>query len=367
MKNIFRPELENLQAYVPGKPIEDVMREFNLTKVVKLASNENPLGPSPKAVEAIKEMAGMVNIYPDPSVRALRERLAKKHGLKPEEIMVGNGGESLIQLIAMSIIDKGDEAIGASPSFSLYEISVTHMGGVFHNVPLLKGSFQYDLEGMLAKVNEKTKIVYICNPNNPTGTILETKALNDFVDKLPEDVVLLLDEAYYDFAVQSGLDYPNGLDILKRRPNTIVLRTFAKVMGIAGTRVGYIMSNENMLKNISKSAGVFSVNRLAQAAALASVDDEEHIRKSVELNKKSMHAFMDYFDKKGLTYVKPGGNFIWVNVKTDTRKLFVELQKEGVIVRPGFLWGDDEWLRISEGTPEDTQTCIDALEKTING
>lgn len=364
-KQIFRKELEKLNAYVPGKPIEDVMREFGLTSVVKLASNENPLGPSPKAVAAVQAEAAKINIYPDPSVRQLREKLAAKHGVAFEQIMVGNGGESLIQLVAHSIIEPGDEAITADPSFSLYEISVSHMGGVVHKVPLLADSFQYDLEAMLGLVNDKTKIVYICNPNNPTGTILGQAALDEFADKLPEDVVLFLDEAYFEFASAASEDYPNGLEILKRRPNTIVLRTFAKVAGIAGTRVGYIFSNPTMISEISKSAGVFNVNRLAQVAALAAMDDEDHIQNSVALNKASLQAFKDFFNDKGLKYIEPGGNFIWVDVKVDTRPLYVELQKAGVIVRPGFLWGWDSWLRISSGNMQDTEICIEALDKLL--
>lgn len=364
-KKIFRKELEKLNAYVPGKPIEDVMREYGLTRVVKLASNENPLGPSPKAVAAVQAEAARINIYPDPAVRVLREKLAAKHQVDFDQIMVGNGGESLIQLTAQSIISPGDEVITADPSFSLYEISVSHMGGTVHVVSLLADTFQYDLEAMLALVNEKTKIVYICNPNNPTGTILGKTALDEFVDKLPEHVVLFLDEAYFEFASAASKDYPDGLEILKRRPNTIVLRTFSKVAGIAGTRLGYIFSNPTMIAEIGKSTGVFSINRLAQVAAAAAIEDDEHIEKSVALNKASLQVFKDFFDAKGLNYVEPGGNFIWVDVKTDTHQLYIDLQKEGVIIRPGFLWGWDSWLRISSGNMQDTEICIEALDKFL--
>lgn len=364
-KKIFRKELEKLNVYVPGKPIEDVMREYGLTSVVKLASNENPLGPSPKAIAAVQAEAARINIYPDPAVRTLREKLSERFDVDYDQIMVGNGGESLIQLVAQSIIEPGDEVITADPSFSLYEISVSHMGGVVHVVPLLEDSFQYDLETMLSLVNEKTKIVFICNPNNPTGTILGKAALDEFADKLPEDVVLFVDEAYYEFASAVSDDYPNGLEILKRRPNTIVLRTFAKVAGIAGTRVGYIFSNPELIAEVGKSTGVFSVNRLAQVAALAALEDNDHIQNSVALNKASLQAFKDFFDTKGLRYVEPGGNFIWVDVGVDTRELYVALQKEGVIVRPGFLWGWDSWLRISSGNMQDTEICIEALDKLL--
>lgn len=364
MHPLARKELETLPVYVPGKPVEDVLREYGIDRAVKLASNENPLGASPKAVEAVKKEAENIFIYPDPAVRSLRNKMSEIFDIAPEKIMVGNGGESLIQLVAQSFIEEGDEVIVPDPSFSLYEISVKHMGGVVKTVPLVGDNFEYNFDGLIDAITDKTKIIYICNPNNPTGTIITTEEMKDFVARIPEHVILFLDEAYFEFAMETG-DYPDGLEILKKRKNTIVLRTFAKVCGIAGLRVGYIFSDELILDEITKSRGVFTVNRLAQAGALAALDDKEHIQRSVALNKASLQRMMDFFDEKGLHYVKPGGNFIWVNVKQDTRETYVALQKEGVIVRPGFLWNYDEWLRISSGTMEETEILIETLEKIL--
>jgi len=364
MKKLFRKEMETLESYVPGKPIEDVMREFGLTRVVKLASNENPLGPSPKAVEAIKSEADHINIYPDPGMVELKAALAKKHGVTPEQILCSNGGEAAIQMVSISMLAEGDEIVVGDPSFSLYDIGAQLMGATIRRIALREDDFNYDLEAMLDAVNEKTKIFYLCNPNNPTGTIVTKDDLQMVVDRLPEDVVLFLDEAYFEFA-RVHQEYPDGLEILKTRPRTIVLRTFAKVSGIAGLRVGYIISDPEIITEVSKASTVFSVNRLAQKAALAALDDEEHIEKSVALARASLSRMMEYFDQRRWRYIKAAGNFIFVDVGTDTRKVFIDLQKEGVIVRPGFLWKWDHWLRISSGTMEETELLIEALDKVL--
>ena len=361
--SIFRKELEKLSCYVPGKPMEEVMEEYGITKIVKLASNENPLGPSPMAIEAIKKEAENINIYPDPAVRELKRALAEELDVLPEQILFGNGGESTIQLLAASVIAEGDEVVVPDPGFSLHEITASHMGGVVKRVPLLP-NYQMDLEGMLAAITDRTKIVYLTNPNNPTGTVVKREQLEDFASRLPEDVLFFIDEAYFEFA-KVDPDYPNGLDILKKRPNTIVLRTFAKVSGLAGIRLGYIVSTPEIICEISKSTGVFSVNRLAQVAGLAALKDKEHIEKSVALARASLGRMMDYFDEKGLEYIPAAGNFIFVNVKKDGKEVNEALLKRGVIVRPGFLWGWDTWLRVSCGTMEATEIFIEALEAVL--
>ncbi len=361
---MFRKELENLKKYVPGKPIEDVMREYNLTSIVKLASNENPLGPSQKAIEAIKREAENVNIYPDGAALDLREALAKKAGLEMDNVLVGSGGEQLLKLIPHTLINEGDEVIFAFPSFALYEIFSSHIGAKCISLPLTE-DFKHDFKAFKEHITEKTKLIYICNPNNPTGNIMTKTELDEFVDSIPEDIIIVLDEAYFEYA-RENKDYPDGLDILKRRPNTIVLRTFAKVVGLAGLRVGYIYSNKEIITEMTKIKGVFNVNRIAQKAALASLEDEEHIRKTVELNKKSLQMMKDYFDKVGMSYVPTDTNFIFVNANRSSRELYVELQKRGVIIRPGFLWNQENYLRVSSGTIEDTKIFIKALDDIIN-
>ncbi|HZK09657.1 MAG TPA: aminotransferase class I/II-fold pyridoxal phosphate-dependent enzyme, partial [Clostridia bacterium] len=287
---LFRSELKELSSYVPGKPLEEVMEDYGLSRIIKLASNENPLGPSPLAIEAVKNEAENMHLYPDPEARLLKRALAEELGVSTEQILFGNGGEATIQLVAASVIEKGDEVVVPEPGFALHEISTAHMGGIVKKVPLLP-DYSHDLEGMLGVVNEKTKIVFLTNPNNPTGVMIKKEELEDFAARLPEQVLLFIDEAYFEFA-KIDPHYPDGLEILKKRKNTLVLRTFAKVCGIAGIRLGYIVSTPEIIKEVSKSAGVFSVNRLAQVAGLASLKDKEHIEKSVALARASLARMM---------------------------------------------------------------------------
>ena len=358
---LYKKELKNLKAYVPGKPIEAVKEEYGLDRIIKLASNENPIGPSPKAIKAIKDEADKVNIYPDTNATKLKNILSEKFGVKKNQIILGNGGEEIIKLLGMTIFNEGDEAIMAEPSFLLYEIAAAHMGAKPIKIPL-KDNFEYDIDAFIDNINENTKLIYICNPNNPTGNIISKDKIDYLVKNIPDDVFLLLDEAYYEFAIEND-EYPNGLEILKNRKNTIVLRTLSKVAGIAGVRIGYAFANEELVKEISKASGVFNVNRIAQAAACAALKDEKHIEKTVKLNYKSLNMITDYLDSKNKTYAKPNANFIFADIGLDSKMVFEKLQEKGIIIRPGYLWDKDTCIRISSGTVEQTQAFIDALDE----
>ncbi len=363
MKKYFRRELDHLKLYIPGKPIEDVMREYNLTEITKLASNENPLGPSQMAIDAIKDYSSRINIYPDPAVRNLRIALAEENGVDFENVLVGNGGEELITLIINATVSAGDEVVMATPSFSLYEIATNRQGGIPRKIEM-KDGFVYDLDAMFDAINDKTKLVCICNPNNPTGTIISKDDLDAFVEKCPKDVLILLDEAYYEYAKEFDY-YPNGIDYFKDRDNIVVLRTFSKVAGLAGIRCGYIFSDKENIEYIAKCKGVFNANMVSQVAALAALGDKEHIKNTVALNSAMLNRLMRYFDKKGFKYVESGTNFIFVDLGVDSREVFVELQKRGIIIRPGFLWGYDTWIRVSTGTTHQIEIFIEELEKVI--
>lgn len=360
----FRPELKDLAVYVPGKPMEEVMKEFGLTEVVKLASNENPLGPSPKAVEAIKAEVENINIYPDALSVELREKIANYYNLSSNRVFVGNGAEELIKLLTETIINKGDEAIMYRPSFSLYKIAVDSMGGL-SRVIQIEEDLSVDLNKALDLINEKTKMIFVCNPNNPTGLIVKKDELEEFLKKVPSNIVVLLDEAYFEFAKEDK-EYPDGREYLDKYPNLAVLRTFSKVSGIAGVRCGYIMAQEEIINHIIKVKTVFNVNRLSQVAAIASLADREHIDNTIAINNASLNAMIELFDKHNLKYAKPGGNFIFVDLKKDSREVFKSLQSKGVIIRPGFLWGYDNYIRISSGTMEQTEILIGELEKILN-
>lgn len=361
-KNVFRKELSKLNPYVPGKPVEEVQKEYNLDSVVKLASNENQLGASPKAVEAVKSELGNLNIYPDAGAMELRRELGKKYGLDYENIVVGNGGEQILQIIAQTFINSGDEAIMAKTTFGIYGNSVTHMGGV--PVKLDLKDYKHDFHAFVENINDKTKIIYVCNPNNPIPNIMTKDEIKYLVDNVPEDIVIVFDEAYYDFAIVNE-DYPETIEILKKRPNTVILRTFSKVTGIAGIRVGFALTSKEIANEMSKVKGVFNVNRLAQVAALGALKDQEHIDKTVELNYKSLDMMEKVFDELGFEYVKSNANFTWVNTEMDSKKVFEELMKKGVIIRPGYLWGWDNWIRISTGTIEQTEIFIKELKEIV--
>lgn len=361
-KNLFRKELSKLNPYVPGKPIEEVQKEYGLDSVVKLASNENQLGASPKAMEAVKAELGNANIYPDAGAMELRRELGKKYGLDYENIVVGNGGEQILQIIAQTFINSGDEAIMAETTFGIYGNSVSHMGGIPVKLPLK--DYKHDFEAFVKNINDKTKLIYVCNPNNPIPNIMTKDEVKYLVDKVAEDIVIVFDEAYYDFAIVNK-DYPETIEILKKRPNTVILRTFSKVTGIAGLRVGFALTSKEIAREMSKVKGVFNVNRLAQAGALGALKDQEHIDKTVELNYKSLDMMEKLFDELGFEYIKSNANFTWVNINRDSKKAFEELMKKGVIIRPGYLWGWDNWIRVSTGTIEQTEIFINALKSVL--
>jgi len=361
-KQLFRRELADLKPYVPGKPIEEVKREYGIEHIDKLASNENPLGPSPVAMEEIRKEIENIHIYPDATSMKLKLELAKKYGLRHENIVLGNGGEQIIQMIAQTFINDGDEAIMATTTFGLYGTSVAHMGGVPIKIPLK--NYKHDFQEFINNINDKTKLIYVCNPNNPTGNIMPKEDIQYLVDNVPEDIVLIFDEAYYDYA-KVNPEYPETLNMLKNRPNTIILRTFSKVAGIAGVRVGFALTSKEIATEMNKVRGVFNINKLAQAAALGALKDKEHIEKTIKLNYESMSLMEKYFEKNNLEYIPSNANFIFVNVNLDSRIVFEELMKRGVIIRPGFLWGWDNWLRVSTGTVEQTERFIQILEEIL--
>lgn len=360
---LYKKELNNLKEYIPGKPIEAVKEEFGLERIIKLASNENPLGASKKAIQAIKDEACKVNIYPDTNATELKNVISKRFNVEKEQIILGNGGEEILKLIGMTIINEGDEAIMADPSFMLYDIAISHMGGKAIKIPLTK-DFKHDFKKFIEAINEKTKVIFVCNPNNPTGNIMTKEEIDYLVENTREDIFIVLDEAYFEFA-SVNKDYPDGLNILKKRKNTIILRTLSKVAGLAGVRIGYAFSDKEFVKQISKSKGVFNVSRIAQAAAVAAFDDQEHIDNTVKLNYESLKMMTDYFDSINKNYAVPNANFLFVDLEVDSRMIFDKLQRKGIIIRPGFLWKTDTFIRISSGTIEETQILIDALKEIL--
>ncbi|NLY71697.1 MAG: histidinol-phosphate transaminase [Clostridiales bacterium] len=357
-KDLFRKELEQLRPYVPGKPIEEVKREYGLSEIEKMASNENQLGPSPLALEYVKRALNEVNFYPESTAVELKRDLADYLGVGFDNIIVGNGAEELLSLIANTFINQGDEVVVASPSFGIYGITTSILGAKVVSVPFKVK--EYDLDGMLNAINDKTKLVYLCNPNNPTGNIIKKKDMDYFFEKLPSHVVVILDEAYFEYAMSES-EYPNGLDYLQKRPNTVVIRTFSKVYGLAGLRVGYLITSKEIADVMNKAKLTFNVNKLAQEAARGALRDKEHREKTLEMNAKSIEMMENFFDQMEFDYFKSYTNFIFVDVQKHSKIIFEGLMKQGVIVRPGYFWGWDNWIRVSTGTIQQTKKFTSTL------
>lgn len=364
IEKLFRKELKNVQPYVQGKPAEEVRREYGLDRIEKLASNENQFGPSPMAVKAMEKELRSCNFYPESVPVELAEKLSKRLGVDAANIAIGSSGESLIRLINLTFIEEGDEIIVADPTFSPYESQAALMGGKTVSIPL-KDDGSFDIDGMLGAVNDKTKLIWLCTPNNPTGNIVDKSNIEKIVRELPEHVVLVLDEAYYEYA-SAFSDYPkDNTGLLAQNDSIIILRTFSKVYGIAGLRIGYVISSEPIVNMINSLKLTFEINRLAQVAANAALDDEEYLHMITSENKDALEYLMKYFDEKGWNYIKSYANFIWVDTGADSKQLFEDLQKKGIIIRPGFLWGWKNWIRISTGTREQMEFFKGKMEEIL--
>jgi histidinol-phosphate aminotransferase len=353
----FRDVIDNISPYVPGKPISDVQRELGLSDVIKLASNENPFGCSPKVKQAISDSLSEINLYPDGNATLLRESLARHHGLKPEQFIFGAGSNEIISFIAQLFLNPGDESIYPMPSFVWYDTAVRAVGATPVTIPLK--DFTIDLDAIKSSVTEKTKIIWICNPNNPTGTIITDKQQEEFLDSVPSNVVVVLDEAYYEYA--RGECFPESVPLLEKYPNIIVLRTFSKAYGLASLRVGYGMASSEIASYLNRIRPPFNVNTIAQRAAIAALEDQSFVRHVVTENKKGLLALYDAFEKLGLKYIKSHTNFIWVEMPYQSGEAFQKLLRKGVIIRP-FM---KNWIRITVGTEEENRILVKSLEEIL--
>jgi len=355
-----KPNIVHLPVYQPGKPIEEVKRELGLTEVIKLASNENPFGSSPKALEAIKRELDNVSIYPDGAAVELTNALAKQLGVDPDQIIFGAGSDEVILMIARAFLLPGDENITADQTFPQYRHNIEIENGVVVEVPLKDGT--HDLFGMLAKVNPKTKIVWICNPNNPTGTIVTHDEVEWFLSKVPSNVMVVLDEAYCEYIDDPS--FPNGLELLKKYPNLVLLRTFSKIYGLASLRIGYGVGRAELIRSINQVREPFNTSRFGQAAALAALEDQEFIHRCREANKQGLVTLRAAFERLGLPAFPAYGNFIMVDVKRPAQDVFQALLRKGVIVRAGHKHYPTH-IRITVGSAEQNAKVISALEEVL--
>lgn len=357
-----RDALHKMTPYSPGKPIWELQNERGLSNIVKLASNENPLGPSPKALKAVANSLSDIHRYPDASTTRLRQALAAGLGMVPEQFIISNGGDELITLVAETFLEPGDEVILCLPSFSEYEFGAHLMGATVVPVPL-DDSFRFDIDAIIGAVTARTKMICLCSPNNPTGTYLSKDVLHHLLDVLPKHVIILLDAAYSQFATAS--DYTNGLEFVRSGYPVIVLQTFSKIYGLAGLRVGYGVASESIIQQIIKVKEPFNVNTLAQVAATAALHDAEHIRLTLETNTKGKSQLYQAFQDMGLSFVESMGNFVLVEIGSEAKSIYEALLTRGIIVRFGGIWNLPCHLRISVGNKEENSAFIQAVSDVL--
>ena len=362
VKDRARPEIFPLKPYVPGKPIEEVKRELGLDDIIKLASNENPLGPSPAAFKAVGEFLSQLHIYPDGNCYELKKRLASFYGVEEKAILVGNGSDELLKLMAETFLNRGDEIIYAQPSFSEYEFVARIMGAECIEVPLV--DFTHDLEAIYNAVTARTKLIIICNPNNPTGTIVSAEAIDEFMQKISDDILVVFDEAYAEYV--ESKDYVSGLKYVKEGRNVIVLRTFSKIYGLASLRVGYGLTTPGIAAAIERVTEPFNVNMPAQIAGLAAIDDTEHVSRSQATNSSGKKYLYDEFEKMGISYVPTDANFIFLDAGKDCQEVFKALLKLGVIVRTGDIFGYPSFIRVTIGTASENDRFIQGLKQVLD-
>ena len=355
-----RPALADLRPYEPGKPAAQVRRELGLERIVKLASNEGPYGPFPSALEAIARQAPDLNRYPELGGE-LTERLAERHGVAPGRIALGNGADAIVGLLSTAYLDPGDEAVMGWPSFISYRLAAIRQAAVPVTVPLRDGV--YDLDAIAERISPRTRIVYVCNPNNPTGTMVGRRTLRDFLDRVPEDVLVVVDEAYHDYVTDP--DYPDAIaEHVGARPNVAALRTFSKIYGLAGLRVGYMVAPPEVVREAMKVRNAFDVSELAHVAALASLDDADELRRRRDLNERGRAQVVAALEAEGMAPYPACANFLAVEVG-DGRAFARALEADGVIVRPLEPFGAPGSIRVTVGTPEENAVFAAALQRAL--
>jgi histidinol-phosphate aminotransferase len=359
--SFFRPSVQSLVPYEPGKPVEEVQRELGLERCVKLASNEGPFGPFPAALEALARCAAELNRYPDGGAWRLRRALAERHGVRFEEVAVGGGADGLVDGLSQAALDPGDEVICGWPSFPSYVIDALKLGGAPKQVPLR--DHRYDLESMLDEIGTRTKLVYVCHPNNPTGTTNTRAELDAFLDRVPDHVLVVVDQAYREYVLDP--DYPDAIEeYFKAGRPVAVLRTFSKIYGLAGLRVGYMVAPPPVVAAVNKVKRAFDVSSAAQEAALASLDDLDEIERRRRINGEGMEALERVLSDNGFEPAGPAvANFLYADAGADSRPLFEALLAEGVIVRPLHGFGSPTAIRVTCGTPDETEFFAAALAR----
>lgn len=361
MKKLTREGIEDLVPYPPGKPMEELERELGIKDSIKLASNENPLGPSPLAVRAVIDKVNTLNRYPDGSGYYLKEKLAQKYHVPTDQIILGNGSNELIELLIRTFLSPGEHAVQAFPTFLVYEKIVKGAGGRMSSVPL--SDFRIDLKGISQAITPESKIVFINNPNNPTGSAISKAEMLDFLAELPDDIIVALDEAYIEFVSDDRVS--SGLELLEGRPLLFVMRTFSKLYGLAGLRIGYGFGSKKIIDYMNRVRQPFNANALAQAAAVAALEDSEFVSRTLRVVSEGLRYLYGSLDKLGIDYVPTQANFFLIKVPMGAKKTYERMLKEGVIVRSMDSFGLPEYIRINIGLPEENERFVRTLKKVL--
>jgi histidinol-phosphate aminotransferase len=365
MSTLVQPQsgLDAIQPYVPGKPIEEVQREYGLDDVIKLASNENPLGPSPQAVQAVRDALSQLNVYPDSRSYTLRHAIAKRFEIEADHVVVGNGADGVILQTCMAYLDEESEVIVSRSSFPVYDRFTYAMRASLIKTPLK--DYRLDLDAMADAVTERTKLVFVCNPNNPTGTIVTADEVGTFMERVPEYALVIFDEAYCELVDSDA--YPDTLAYLRQgRENVMVMRTFSKVHGIAGVRLGYALAAPEILAPLNQVKEPFAVNLLAQAAGIAALEDEAFLEQSIAANHAGRLALYEQFDRLGLPYIESHANFVLVEFGPPALAIQERLLEKGVIVRGCANYDLCDFLRITVGNEAQNARLIAALEEVLS-
>ena len=353
----IHPDIAALSPYVPGKPIEELQREMGLKRVIKLASNENPLGPSPKALAVLNEGAATLHRYPDGGGFRLREALADRWKVTSEHIILGNGSDEILGLLARTFLSPGDEAVMADHTFVIYKMEVMAAHGKAVTVPLKQ--WRHDLPSMADAVTSRTRLIFVCNPNNPTGTMVSAGEVDAFLARVPKDVIVIFDEAYFEYVRSS--EFPDSMAYVKQGRNVIVLRTFSKIYGLAGLRIGYGVTTPEITNYLNRVRPPFNANSMAQRAALAALGDDEHVARSRAVNHTGREQVTGGLSALGLSPIPSQANFLYVDMGRDGRQVFEALLREGIIVR--HIEGG--MIRVTIGQPEENQAFLTALEQVL--
>ena len=356
------PGVQKLTPYQTGKPEEELQRELGLSRVVKLASNENPLGPSEKALAAIREALPEITRYPDGNAFHLKQKLAERLGVSSDCLTLGNGSNDVLEIVARAFAEPGTEVVYSEHAFAIYPIVTQAIGATGVQVPAV--DWGHDLDAMADAVTERTRVVFVANPNNPTGTVVEKEGVYRFLKRIPEDVIVVLDEAYCEYL--QGPEYADGVQWLSEFPNLIVSRTFSKAWGLSGLRVGYGISSPEIADVINRVRQPFNTGVLAQAAATAVLDDHAYLEQAIEVNRVGLEQLRDGFGRLGLDVVPSVANFVAVDTGRDANEVHNALIREGVIVRPIGAYGMPRHLRVSVGLESENRRCLDAMKKVLS-